>query len=610
MFENSNWLVDRLKWLEKKTWKNRPIRIITIFVLVCLMVTCVIPMAKAGPPGLVIKGVITDSESGQPIAGGRVFDDGYAHEPDWVNIQPDKRSKWGAITNAKGEYSFLTWPEHHCIKVIASGYKAQRRSLYSGHLTLNIKDEEVFDFALEPKQGRGPRTTVPLEPESVVVMPTIEPEVSGPRKTEHSDEKVWKETIAGKLQNLMKRREHVQSELNFAEISLDEIREASGFTDLAERDHPHTITLRLNELELEQSRLLLQIAQAEATVKELEDKAANPAAAQIEDQVQGDPVMLALAQELVRRELEREDKLKRFDENDDQVRKLQETLNKIKGKMQTRKTELAEQIFKSKRRNAVNSLVVLRERLRTLERLREETAARKKELDLARVRYEQRLAVRDERRRTLDSLLAQIERLKIIHDDPVPAQVHEPEREVEKTQQQRLLRTGDIERKLRVLSERLMRVQRELHAAEQALDDVRARWGISDLEERSYRHPITSRLVRLELERDNCSVEIAQQRAKTANIEKLTEGPEGKVNLKKAQDDLIVLQSKLEELQRMCAEAKAKKKDLDSARVQYKQRSAIRDERKKVIDSMRAEIEKWKMKYAEAERSEAESQSR
>lgn len=33
LFENSNWLVERLKWLEKKTWKNRTLRIITILVL-------------------------------------------------------------------------------------------------------------------------------------------------------------------------------------------------------------------------------------------------------------------------------------------------------------------------------------------------------------------------------------------------------------------------------------------------------------------------------------------------------------------------------------------------------------------------------------------------
>jgi len=47
LFENSNLLLDRLKWLEKKTWKNRPRQIATIIILVGIMLGCVLPMAKA-----------------------------------------------------------------------------------------------------------------------------------------------------------------------------------------------------------------------------------------------------------------------------------------------------------------------------------------------------------------------------------------------------------------------------------------------------------------------------------------------------------------------------------------------------------------------------------
>lgn len=51
LFENSNWLITRLHWLEKKTWKNRPLRIATIIILVSVMVTCVLPMANRIDPG-------------------------------------------------------------------------------------------------------------------------------------------------------------------------------------------------------------------------------------------------------------------------------------------------------------------------------------------------------------------------------------------------------------------------------------------------------------------------------------------------------------------------------------------------------------------------------
>jgi hypothetical protein len=50
--------------------------------------------------------------------------------------------------------------------------------------------------------------------------------------------------------------------------------------------------------------------------------------------------------------------------------------------------------------------------------MREEAAAKKKDLDMARVQYKQRTTIRDERRRVLDSLKAEIEKLKILYDDP------------------------------------------------------------------------------------------------------------------------------------------------------------------------------------------------
>jgi len=46
LFEDSNRLVTRLKWLEKKTWKYRPLRIAVVFAIVAIMFACILPMAK------------------------------------------------------------------------------------------------------------------------------------------------------------------------------------------------------------------------------------------------------------------------------------------------------------------------------------------------------------------------------------------------------------------------------------------------------------------------------------------------------------------------------------------------------------------------------------
>ncbi len=46
LFENANRLGARLKWLDKKSWKHRPLRIATILAVVGLMCACVLPMAQ------------------------------------------------------------------------------------------------------------------------------------------------------------------------------------------------------------------------------------------------------------------------------------------------------------------------------------------------------------------------------------------------------------------------------------------------------------------------------------------------------------------------------------------------------------------------------------
>lgn len=52
MTEDSSRLLVRLKWLEKKTWRYRGIRIATIFIIVALMSACVLPMARAKSAGV------------------------------------------------------------------------------------------------------------------------------------------------------------------------------------------------------------------------------------------------------------------------------------------------------------------------------------------------------------------------------------------------------------------------------------------------------------------------------------------------------------------------------------------------------------------------------
>jgi len=139
---------------------------------------------------------------------------------------------------------------------------------------------------------------------------------------------------------------------------------------------------------------------------------------QIEQAVENDPVMVMLAEQLAFQEAQLAGKLTKFGENHRVVRETQQLIDEIKEKRQSRQTLIAEQTRQAGLENARDRLLVLQRRLEELQDLREEASAKKKDLDLARVRYEQRMKIRDERIEMLDAIKTQVEKLRIMLNDP------------------------------------------------------------------------------------------------------------------------------------------------------------------------------------------------
>lgn len=227
--------------------------------------------------------------------------------------------------------------------------------------------------------------------------------------------------IADKLTRLEDQRARVQRELDAAERGLSEVRTAWGITDLERprgQNIRQTIELVLDDLSVRENELALAIKQLQADIKNLEELATGPITVQVENVIESDPVMITLAQQLALLEGQLSSRLTRFGENHRVVLQLQELINEIKEERRTRKEEIAEQTRQANFENAQDSLIVYQARLVEMEKMRAEAAAKKRDLDLARVQYEQRLKIRDERVLMLDSIKEQIEKLKIIHDDP------------------------------------------------------------------------------------------------------------------------------------------------------------------------------------------------
>jgi succinoglycan biosynthesis transport protein ExoP len=227
-----------------------------------------------------------------------------------------------------------------------------------------------------------------------------------------------REEIADKLTKLEEQRLRLQRDLQAAEDALDEVRKSSGLTDLERRDFRNTIELKLDNLETEQDSLTLSMRQLQADIGNLKVLATGPINEQIENQIETDPVMVMLAQQLALMESELAGRLTKFGENHKVVRQTQELINEIKNKRAIRKDEIAEQTRKSNLKNAQDRLVVLQSQFEELQKLREEAVARKKDLDLARVQYDQRVIIRDERKIRLDETKEQIEKLRIMREDP------------------------------------------------------------------------------------------------------------------------------------------------------------------------------------------------
>jgi capsular exopolysaccharide synthesis family protein len=68
-------------------------------------------------------------------------------------------------------------------------------------------------------------------------------------------------------------------------------------------------------------------------------------------------------------------------------------------------------------------------------------------------------------------------------------------------------------------------------------------------------------------------------------------------NLKNGEDRLVVLKSRLEELERIRQEALTKKKETDLGRAQYDKLVAIRDERRTMLDEIKGQLEKLKIMH-------------
>ncbi|MFZ0034692.1 MAG: polysaccharide biosynthesis tyrosine autokinase [Sedimentisphaerales bacterium] len=249
---------------------------------------------------------------------------------------------------------------------------------------------------------------------ALIVNEMVDLFISSQRSTKKGD-------ITEKMARLQDQRDNIQRDLDSAERALVEVRDRWGLTDLEEAQgqrFQHTITLSLNDLELQENKLIMDIKGLQADVGSLEHLASGPINEQVENMIENDPTVTLLTQQLAFQEAVLASKRTKFGEDHREVRQAQELIDEIKEKRRVRRAEIAEQTRQANLKNSQDLLTGLQQKFADMEKLRQEMAAKQKELDLARIQYQQRASIRDERKLVLDSVKEQLEKLKIMLDDP------------------------------------------------------------------------------------------------------------------------------------------------------------------------------------------------
>jgi uncharacterized protein involved in exopolysaccharide biosynthesis len=152
---------------------------------------------------------------------------------------------------------------------------------------------------------------------------------------------------------------------------------------------------------------------------------------------------------------------------------------------------------------------------------------------------------------------------------------------------------------LMFLEDNQVRLQKDTDMAERQLDDIRRRYGFTDLEEHDYQHPITARLIRLQGEEDDCALAIEQlQTHRDALLSQpqqlLSSGksdPNQTGGIKDLELKIKLAQSRLAGLRKMREETDKKQEELEKGRIQYIKGKEIRDNRQTALDAVRAKIE-------------------
>ena len=233
--------------------------------------------------------------------------------------------------------------------------------------------------------------------------------------------------IDDKLAEYVRQQENIQGDMDAINKAMEDVRNRWGVTFImgeGSRVINDPTVVKLNSLQQDESKLLMQVSQMDAMIRNLERLASVEISDnQIQQAIQAHPMIQRLEEQISMQKATLEGKSQRFGPNHRVIRQAQTLLQDLETQLIEQKRKVAEQDRQAKLKNARDALLTLQQSLETLQKQREEAEKNKEDSDRARVEFERLDVKLKERQEALATIKRQIDTWRIKRDAPDSSKV-------------------------------------------------------------------------------------------------------------------------------------------------------------------------------------------
>jgi len=229
--------------------------------------------------------------------------------------------------------------------------------------------------------------------------------------------------VRGQLAKWNKQKSDLVRNRDTTENSLNELRQATGFTNLEGSSFRDYMDTKLTDLEEKFTGISSEKRQLDSLIVTLRRRAMEPFDEVVREQMERDPIASQMRSSIYTVELSLVQMLSKFGEEHKRVRETRDTLKQAKAELASRQSEIADIQRRANLRNAEDQLTILSDDLAlTTERLNT-AKGEARQLEATRAAYERLTFEREKQRDLIEEITTKIEKLNAQYTAPDIAKV-------------------------------------------------------------------------------------------------------------------------------------------------------------------------------------------